>query len=529
MRTQPAQMNQDLEAIFRELGLAQYLDTFVEQGFDTWDTILDIQESDLDALGVKLGHRRRLQRRIANARGIDPSISLSSIKAAIEEGKHDGTYKKREPGHNGDGSSGPKRKYRRHPKPDENAPERPMSAYVLFSNKLRESLKGDRSLTFTEIAKLVGEHWQNLSLPEREVYEGQARQSKERYYREMAVYKETPEYRKYMKYLDEFNDKQSKPSQRNEDAKRARLDQHELVHGHNGSASSIVSGSTILGCSTSTASGSSSERTRDSESRESPNPRQNSVNSILSGPESHHSSIAPIPSPASAYFEVDMPKRGSNSGHLRRGSSSLRGVVQMMSHQADMPQQQHLPSLSDMLASGQGRIDAPAIDAVGLAHAFTTTHHRPSASQGEHALPPVSVPALHHETSSSGSSVPTVASGRAGRRLSEGPLAIHALLSDQSQTPHRRDEGPLYTAGYVASPVERGRSAFGQYQGPKGYGFQTASSALQHMRVEETSDGDVIMTSADEPLSSSHTFEATGLDGVNALLKAGELFDDRQS
>jgi hypothetical protein len=59
---------------------------------------------------------QRLQRRIANARGIDPSISLSSIKAAIEEGKQDGTYKKREPGHNGDGSSGPKRKYRRHPK-----------------------------------------------------------------------------------------------------------------------------------------------------------------------------------------------------------------------------------------------------------------------------------------------------------------------------------------------------------------------------------------------------------------------------
>lgn len=47
MRIQPAQMNQDLEAIFRELGISQYLDTFVEQGFDTWDTILDIQESDL--------------------------------------------------------------------------------------------------------------------------------------------------------------------------------------------------------------------------------------------------------------------------------------------------------------------------------------------------------------------------------------------------------------------------------------------------------------------------------------------------
>lgn len=67
----------ELGAIFVELGLAQYLDAFVEQGFDTWDTILDITESDLyvpfmhacdrtcanicmcsDALGVKLGHRR---------------------------------------------------------------------------------------------------------------------------------------------------------------------------------------------------------------------------------------------------------------------------------------------------------------------------------------------------------------------------------------------------------------------------------------------------------------------------------------
>jgi hypothetical protein len=60
---------------------------------------------------------QRLQRRIANARGIDPSVSLSSIKAALEDGKHDGAHKKREPAsHAGDGSSGPKRKYRRHPK-----------------------------------------------------------------------------------------------------------------------------------------------------------------------------------------------------------------------------------------------------------------------------------------------------------------------------------------------------------------------------------------------------------------------------
>ena len=44
------------------------------------------------------------------------------------------------------------------------------------------------------------------------------------------------------------------------------------------------------------------------------------------------------------------------------------------------------------------------------------------------------------------------------------------------------------------------------------------------MKVEETSDGDVLMTSADLPLSSSYAHVVGGLDGVNALLKAGEIF-----
>jgi len=60
------------------LGLTQYLETFVSEGFDSWETIQDITESDLyvsgdvqsaifkfltlrrnsDYLNVKLGHRR---------------------------------------------------------------------------------------------------------------------------------------------------------------------------------------------------------------------------------------------------------------------------------------------------------------------------------------------------------------------------------------------------------------------------------------------------------------------------------------
>jgi hypothetical protein len=37
----------ELGDIFSELGLSQYIDIFLEQGFDTWDTILNITESDL--------------------------------------------------------------------------------------------------------------------------------------------------------------------------------------------------------------------------------------------------------------------------------------------------------------------------------------------------------------------------------------------------------------------------------------------------------------------------------------------------
>ena len=37
----------DLSERFERLGLSQYLDTFVSEGFDTWNTVLDITESDL--------------------------------------------------------------------------------------------------------------------------------------------------------------------------------------------------------------------------------------------------------------------------------------------------------------------------------------------------------------------------------------------------------------------------------------------------------------------------------------------------
>lgn len=37
----------DLGSRLERLGLSQYLEVFVSEGFDTWETVLDITESDL--------------------------------------------------------------------------------------------------------------------------------------------------------------------------------------------------------------------------------------------------------------------------------------------------------------------------------------------------------------------------------------------------------------------------------------------------------------------------------------------------
>ncbi|KAK7177478.1 High mobility group protein B3 [Paraphaeosphaeria sporulosa] len=142
----------DLEEELQQLGLSQYLEVLVAEGFDTWETVLDITESDLNFLNVKIGHRR----------------------------------------------------------PDEHAPERPPSAYVIFSNQVRASLKGQR-LSFTEIAQLVGERWRNLPAEAREAYQRQAGTAKENYYTELAEYKKSSEYDAYQKYFQEFKAKHAAP------------------------------------------------------------------------------------------------------------------------------------------------------------------------------------------------------------------------------------------------------------------------------------------------------------------------------
>ncbi|USP79926.1 hypothetical protein yc1106_07200 [Curvularia clavata] len=219
----------DLKDRLARLGLSQYHQVFAAEGFDTWETVLDITESDLSSLNVKLGHRRKLQRAIAESRGqsSEKPLPINLPRAGSTTGSYrsddsgpESKTKQAESSTPSSGTTGAKRKYRRHPKPDEHAPERPPSAYVIFSNQVRESLKG-QDLSFTEIAKVVGERWQVLPAEEREGCERQANGAKEKYYAELAEYKKTPQYEAYQKYLEDFKAKHSVPTK---EGKRSKLD-----------------------------------------------------------------------------------------------------------------------------------------------------------------------------------------------------------------------------------------------------------------------------------------------------------------
>ncbi|KAL5346641.1 hypothetical protein ACLOAV_008348 [Pseudogymnoascus australis] len=73
--------------------------------------------------------------------------------------------------------------------------------------EMREDLKG-MSLSFTEIAKLVGKNWQNLTVSEKEPYEQQALDDKEKCTIEFAKYRKTESYKAYSEYLERFNTEQ---------------------------------------------------------------------------------------------------------------------------------------------------------------------------------------------------------------------------------------------------------------------------------------------------------------------------------
>ena len=79
----------------------------------------------------------------------------------------------------------------------------PACSAAKYFAEIREDLK-PQSLSFTEIAKRVGESWQLLLPEEKERFESQASIDKERYNTEMAKYKKTSKHQEYAAYLADF-------------------------------------------------------------------------------------------------------------------------------------------------------------------------------------------------------------------------------------------------------------------------------------------------------------------------------------
>ena len=111
------------------------------------------------------------------------------------------------PGANGIGGGHAKRKYRHRPKHDPNAPERPYSAYVMFSNHMRDELK-DQDLTFTAISRTVGTRWQALERPEKEAWQSRASAQMAKYKVKLTDYHQTESYHRHKTYVSAFKSTQ---------------------------------------------------------------------------------------------------------------------------------------------------------------------------------------------------------------------------------------------------------------------------------------------------------------------------------
>ncbi|KAI4116729.1 MAG: hypothetical protein LQ345_002909 [Seirophora villosa] len=185
----------ELEVILLTMGMGQYHSIFVQAGFDAWETLLDITEDDLDALAVRRGHRRRLQQEIAHS--LSSGLHLDDQQFKTLGRPLSNTQATTTP-------PGRKRQYTRHPDPDPNAPQRPPSAYALFSDATRKELN-ESNMSFAGKSKVTGEKWQILPEAAKQPWMQKAAGPWEVYKAEERQYQTTDAYRTYQTYVAEFH------------------------------------------------------------------------------------------------------------------------------------------------------------------------------------------------------------------------------------------------------------------------------------------------------------------------------------
>jgi hypothetical protein len=195
-----------LNTALAQLGLQQYAERLTKNGFDDWETVKLATESDMTELGFRLGDRRKLQRAILENSRTDTShiedwainLPLSSTRLTATKAQSEETPPSSQQ------TARTTRRYRRHPKPDPNAPDRPKTAYVVFGEHVRQD-PALSSSSFGELAKETGKRWGELPHEERvNVWEKPAADKLQGYKEELDRYKSTENYRSYQKYLEQF-------------------------------------------------------------------------------------------------------------------------------------------------------------------------------------------------------------------------------------------------------------------------------------------------------------------------------------
>jgi hypothetical protein len=203
----------ELGTAFARLGLSQYMERLQENGFEDWETVAAITETDMAELNFKRGDRRKLQQAIREYSSSDaPHGAYEARKFPLSsEGlPADGEHSKVTP-RSPQQAARTTRPYRRHPRPDPNAPHKPRTAYVLFGEHVRQDPALSHS-SFIEIAKETGKRWKELSQEERAViWETPAADRLQDYKKELDRYKQTENYQSYQTYLEGFEQKLHNP------------------------------------------------------------------------------------------------------------------------------------------------------------------------------------------------------------------------------------------------------------------------------------------------------------------------------
>jgi len=85
---------------------------------------------------------------------------------------------------------------------DKNAPKKPLSSYLIFSNEHRPILQSaNKDKKITEIAKLIAVEWKQCSAEDKKKYEDKAKDLKEEYTLKFEEYKKSDEYKQHVSAL----------------------------------------------------------------------------------------------------------------------------------------------------------------------------------------------------------------------------------------------------------------------------------------------------------------------------------------